>query len=95
MQVLNNILLFGMTPQDPIDAPRLGRMPDGTLAIEDRVSQDVLDALRAPGYNVDPRSGWAATFGGEQAILVRPVDRCHALGSRPPAGGIHAGVLRT
>ena len=69
VQVLNNILLFGMTPQEAIDAPRLRRMPDGTLAIEDRVPQDVLDALRARGYNVEPHSGWTGTFGGAQAIL--------------------------
>ena len=69
-QVMNNIFLFGMTPQRAIDAPRLRRLPDGSLAIEDRVPADVLDELIARGYAVLPRSGWTAEFGGAQAILI-------------------------
>ena len=70
LQVLNNILLFGMTPQEAIDAPRLRRMSNGTLAIEDRVAPEVLDSLKDRGYRVDARSGWTATFGGAQAIMI-------------------------
>jgi gamma-glutamyltranspeptidase/glutathione hydrolase len=72
VQVLNNVLLFGMTPQEAIDAPRLRRLPDGSLAIEDRVSQEVRDALSERGYVVRARSGWTAEFGGAQAILIDP-----------------------
>ncbi len=72
VQVLNNILLFGMTPQEAIDAPRLRRLPDGALAIEDRVPLEVLNALTARGYEVLPRAGWTAEFGGAQAILIDP-----------------------
>ena len=70
VQVLNNIQLFGMSPQDAIDAPRLRRLGDGSLAIEDRVPQSVRDALEARGYTVHARSGWTAEFGGAQAVLV-------------------------
>ncbi len=70
VQVLNNVLLFGMTPQEAIDAPRIRRLPDGSLAIEDRVAQDVRDALAARGYVVYARTGWTAEFGGAQAILI-------------------------
>ncbi|MFQ5633151.1 MAG: hypothetical protein ACE5I1_30655 [bacterium] len=66
-------MLFGMTPQEAIDAPRLRRMGDD-LAIEDRVPGDVLDALTARGYRVDTHSGWTATFGGAQAILIDPAN---------------------
>ncbi len=69
-QVINNIALFGMTPQEAIDAPRLRRLSDGSLAIEDRVPQAVRDALEARGYTVHTRSGWTAEFGGAQAVLV-------------------------
>ena len=72
IQLLNNILLFGMTPQEAIDAPRLRRRPDGSLAIEDRVPADVLETLRARGYSVLPRSGWTAEFGGAQIISIDP-----------------------
>ena len=70
VQVLNNIELFGMSPQEAIDAPRLRRLGDGSLAIEDRVPQEVRDALEARGYTVHARSGGTAEFGGAQAVLI-------------------------
>ncbi len=70
VQVLNNIQLFGMSPQEAIDAPRLRRLGDGSLAIEERVPQEVRDALEARGYTVHARSGWTAEFGGAQAVLI-------------------------
>ena len=72
IQVLNDILLFGMTPQEAIDAPRLRRLPNGSLAIEDRVASEVLAELSERGYLVLPRSGWTAEFGGAGAILIDP-----------------------
>lgn len=72
VQVLNNIVLFGMTPQQAIDAPRLRWYRGGRLAIEDRVPADVLDALKGRGYEVQPRAGWTAEFGGAQAVLIDP-----------------------
>ena len=62
--------LFGMNPQEAIDAPRLRRHGDGSLAIEDRVPQEVHDALVARGHTVHARDGWTAEFGGAQAVLV-------------------------
>jgi len=73
-QVLNNILLFGMSPQEAIDAPRLRWYPDRRLAIEDRVPVAVREALEARGYTVRPRRGWTAEFGGAQAILIDPAN---------------------
>ena len=70
VQVLNNIQLFGMNPQEAIDAPRLRRLGDGSLAIEDRVPLKVRDALEARGYTVHARSGWTGEFGGAQAVLI-------------------------
>ena len=70
VQVLNNIHLFGMSPQEAIDAPRLRRLGDGSLAIEDRVPQAVRDALEVRGYTVHTRTGWTAEFGGAQAVLI-------------------------
>jgi len=72
LQVLNNIALFGMTPQQAIDAPRMRRMADGTLALEDRIPADAIEALQARGYHVSVRTGWTATFGGAQAVLIDP-----------------------
>ncbi len=70
LQVLQNIMFFGMTPQQAIDAPRLRRLADGSLAIEDRVPSTVFDDLSSRGYTVRPRHGLTAEFGGAQAILI-------------------------
>jgi gamma-glutamyltranspeptidase/glutathione hydrolase len=72
IQVLNNIALFRMTPQDAIDAPRMRRMENGTLAIEDRIPAPVVQALERRGYRVRTVAGWTATFGGAQAVLIDP-----------------------
>ena len=72
IQVLHNIALFGITPQDAIDAPRMRRLESGTLAIEDRIPAPVVQALEGRGYRVSVRTGWTATFGGAQAILIDP-----------------------
>jgi gamma-glutamyltranspeptidase / glutathione hydrolase len=70
VQVLNDILVFGMTPQEAVDAPRLRRLPDGRLAIEDRVPETVRTELSARGFEVLSRTGWTAEFGGAQAVLI-------------------------
>jgi gamma-glutamyltranspeptidase/glutathione hydrolase len=72
VQVLNNILLFKMTPQAAIDAPRLRRVPTGELSIEDRVPEAVRAALTQRGYTVLAKSGWTAEFGGAQALWIEP-----------------------
>ena len=83
VQVINNMHLFGMNPQEAIDAPRLRRRGDGSLAVEDRIPRAVRDALAARGYAVRARSGWTAEFGGAQAVLVDQI-----------AGRRHAGADR-
>ena len=70
VEVLNNITLFGMTPQEAIDAPRIRWYRGGRLSIEDRISTDVRDRLAARGYEVQSRTGWTAEFGGAQAVLI-------------------------
>jgi gamma-glutamyltranspeptidase/glutathione hydrolase len=72
VQVLHNIALFGMAPQDAIDAPRMRRLESGTLAIEDRIPAPVIQALEGRGYRVSVRTGLTATFGGAQAVLIDP-----------------------
>lgn len=72
VQVLHNVLLFGMTPQAAIDAPRLRRYSGVRLALEDRVPAAVRAALESRGYAVMTREGWTAEFGGAQAVLIDP-----------------------
>ena len=70
MQIMNNRALFGMTPQAALEAPRFRSYPGTAVDVEDRISQDVLDALAALGHQVRVVRGWTATFGGAQMIVV-------------------------
>ena len=72
LQVLNNIYLFGMTPQQAVDAPRYRSYADGTLLVDSGISQDVRTALATRGHNVRVQPTPSAELGGAQVIMVLP-----------------------
>jgi gamma-glutamyltranspeptidase/glutathione hydrolase len=82
-QILNNLLLFGMTPQEAIEAPRFRSNPGLQVAIEDRIPASVLAELERRGHELRVVSGWTATFGGAQMILVEPGSGTLVVGSDP------------
>ena len=53
-------------------SPRLRWQGNGALSIEDGIPVDAREALATHGYEVRPVSGWTATFGGAQAVLIDP-----------------------
>lgn len=67
LQVLNNVLLFGMTPQQAIEAPRWRVFGRGRLGVEVGVAEAVRDALAARGHTVTAEEP-SADFGGAHAI---------------------------
>ncbi|MDD9959484.1 MAG: gamma-glutamyltransferase family protein, partial [Gammaproteobacteria bacterium] len=68
LQIVHNMLLFDMTPQQAIEAPRFRSSAGFNVAIENRVTADVLAGLDALGHKLDLIDGWTATFGGAQMI---------------------------
>ena len=64
LQITHNMLVFGMTPQQAIEAPRFRSLSGLRLAIEDRVSEEALLDLRQRGHLLNLVEGWTATFGG-------------------------------
>jgi gamma-glutamyltranspeptidase/glutathione hydrolase len=72
LQIVNNMLLFDMTPQQAIEAPRFRSTRGVSVAIEDRVSVDVLTDLDSRGHSLQVIEDWTATFGGAQMILYDP-----------------------
>ena len=62
------MLVFGMTPQQAIEAPRFRSLSGLRLAIEDRVSEEALFDLRQRGHLLNLVEGWTATFGGAHMI---------------------------
>ncbi len=69
LQIVNNLVHFGMTPQAAIEAPRFRSYNGLRVAFEDRFPASVLGELVKLGHDVDVIHGWTATFGGAQMIL--------------------------
>jgi gamma-glutamyltranspeptidase / glutathione hydrolase len=72
LQIVNNMLLFEMTPQQAIEAPRFRSSGGLSVAIENRVVPEVLSELGNLGHELQVVEGWTATFGGAQMILYDP-----------------------
>lgn len=70
VQVLNNILLFGMTPQEAVDAPRYLSAQDGRLLLDAGVNLRVRSDLAQKGYRVVSLETASARLGGAQVILL-------------------------
>jgi gamma-glutamyltranspeptidase/glutathione hydrolase len=72
LQIVHNLLLFGMTPQEAVEAPRFRSQSGRTLLLEDRISPPIRQELADLGHSVRVVPGWTATFGGAQMIRVEP-----------------------
>jgi gamma-glutamyltranspeptidase / glutathione hydrolase len=72
LQIVNNILLFDMTPQEAVEAPRFRSMSGVRLSLEDRVTREAAEGLIARGHDLALVQGWTATFGGAQMIVFDP-----------------------
>lgn len=80
IQVLNNVLRFGMTPQQAVEAPRWRVFGEGRLGVEPGLGEDVLAALARRGQRVQEQPP-SAEFGGAQMIVVDPRSRARLVGS--------------
>jgi gamma-glutamyltranspeptidase/glutathione hydrolase len=69
-QVINNVLVFGMTPQQAVEAPRW-RAYGRRLGVEPGISIPVRESLATRGHVVTVQEP-GAEFGGAQAIRVLP-----------------------
>src|SRR5262249_47431611 len=60
LQVILNVIDFGMNVQDAVDAPRFHHqwLPD-TLSVERGISPDTVAILKSRGYDVDNAAGLA------------------------------------
>jgi gamma-glutamyltranspeptidase/glutathione hydrolase len=86
VQVLLNMVEFGMDPQEAIDAARFRHLADNRVAIEN-LHPEVAAALVALGHELVPPTGVA--FGGGQAVLK--LKRGWAAASDPRKDGMAAG----
>ena len=82
-QIVHNLLLFGMTPQEAVEAARYRSGGGVQLSVEDRISPRVRAELEAMGHSVRVIHDWTATFGGAQMIYVDPVSGTLAAAADP------------
>jgi gamma-glutamyltranspeptidase / glutathione hydrolase len=87
VQVLFNMVLFGMDPQEAADAPRFRHYSGTRVGLESAIGESVRAALRARGHEVTNIGPGAV--GGAQIILK--LDRGWAVGSDPRKDGQAAG----
>jgi gamma-glutamyltranspeptidase/glutathione hydrolase len=86
VQVLLNLLEFGMDLQEAVEAPRFRHYNGTTVAVEN-LPADVADKLRAMGHVLRDPAG--VSFGGAQAVMRLP--RGWAAASDPRKDGMAAG----
>jgi gamma-glutamyltranspeptidase/glutathione hydrolase len=87
VQVLLNLLAFGMDLQDAVDAPRFRHFAGKRVALESGISGAVRHSLAAMGHQLVDDRGVA--FGGAQAVLR--LARGYAGASDPRKDGMAAG----
>ena len=97
LQLITNIVDFGMTPQEAVAAPRWRHMQNpmestvphtckDVLNLESRFSKDVQDGLSAKGHELKILGDWEGA-GNAQAILVDPDSKALIGGSDPRREG--------
>ena len=69
VQILNNVVLFGMTPQQAVEAPRW-RSYGRRLGVEPGIAT-LRDSLTSRGHTVAVQQP-SAVFGGAQMMLILP-----------------------
>ncbi len=89
VQIISNLIDFGMTPQQAIAAPRFNHVDGSKVSLEPEFAQDVKDELARRGHEVV--TGNAESFGGAHAILIHPESGAFVGGSDPRKGGCALG----
>ncbi|KAH0563366.1 hypothetical protein GP486_002056 [Trichoglossum hirsutum] len=100
VQVLLNMLVFKLNPQAALDAPRIcigagmpeqGKVLDKTIYIEEGISDEVVEALKGLGHEVQVLKGWKrGMFGRGQVIRVHNENGqvVYSAGSDPRGDGM-------
>ena len=92
MQVVINMVDFGMNPQEALDAPRFSigsGTAGGAVNLEEGISMEVMSTLSRMGHVVNPRTGSSrGAFGKGQIITRNPKTGVLCGGSSPRADGM-------
>ncbi|KAJ5899213.1 Gamma-glutamyltranspeptidase [Penicillium taxi] len=104
VQVLLNMLAFGYHPQAALDSPRIciaapvsnGKENDGTIYVEEGISQSSIEGLQLLGHKIKVLNGWDRAMFGRGQIIRLHYDEgqlVHSAGSDPRGDGLAFPVL--
>lgn len=93
LQVISNLVDYGMNPQQALDALRFSiDLESQVVRLEAGVSHQVIDGLHQRGHSVQLMDGWQRMeFGGGQVILRDPETGVLFAGSEPRKDGAAVG----
>jgi gamma-glutamyltranspeptidase/glutathione hydrolase len=86
-QMLLNVVEFGMTVQEAIEAPRVRAYRDRLVDVEGRVPAAVREDLQARGHQVNVIEDWSWIVGGGQGIRRDPESGALQGGADPRRDG--------
>ncbi|HZD41896.1 MAG TPA: gamma-glutamyltransferase family protein, partial [Terriglobales bacterium] len=89
VQMITNMIDFGMSPQAAVAAPRFNHLERTKVGLEPTISQAVKEALTRRGHQVV--GGNAESFGGAHTIVIDPDSGAFIGGSDPRKGGCALG----
>jgi len=90
VQIISNLVDFGMTPQSAISAPRFNHIEGTKVALEAGFGRDVSNELTRRGHHVV--AGPPESFGGAHMIAIDPESGAFIGGSDPRKGGCAVGL---
>ena len=92
LQVVSNMVDFGLEPQAALDALRFSVTGENEVHLEEGVPEAVIESLKAKGHQVSVVEGYDRTmFGGGQIILRDPETGVLRGGSEPRKDGCAVG----
>jgi gamma-glutamyltranspeptidase/glutathione hydrolase len=89
VQIIVNLVDFGMTPQQAIAAPRFNHIEGTKLGLEPEFGHGVREELVRRGHQIV--GGSAESFGGAHMIVIHPESGVFIGGSDPRKGGCALG----
>jgi gamma-glutamyltranspeptidase/glutathione hydrolase len=89
VQIITNLIDFGMTPQEAISAPRFNHIEGSKVGLEPDIAEAVKDELTRRGHQVV--GGNPESFGGAHAIVIDRESGAFVGGSDPRKGGCAMG----
>ncbi|HSB60398.1 MAG TPA: gamma-glutamyltransferase, partial [Vicinamibacteria bacterium] len=87
VQMVLNVLEFGLDVQEAIEAPRLRAYRDRLVDVEARVPAETRAALAGRGHQIHPLDDWSWVVGGGQGIARDPESGALMAGADPRRDG--------